>query len=270
MERREFLEGSAIGLGALAMAAALVAPVPAKAAAESTQTKAIDTVRKWDPAKAEAYLKVNTNPWTNGVLDLKTIELICVGLNTACTNLQAEPTRRHIRAALQAGATRQEIQLVIEGSAFMAIHTCSLAAPMLLEEGKAAGKTLKARKVATPSADLMKSKGLWNTAWDPFFQLDPLWTDQFFAAVGGIYDGKTLKPKFVELLSIALDASITHMYAPGTRRHIKAALAVGASMEEIMEALKVATCFQQETINLAIPILAEELAAFEKKKNPAA
>ncbi len=55
-----------------------------------------------------------------------------------------------------------------------------------------------------------------------------------------------------------------HMYAPGTRRHIKAALALGATMEEIMETLKIATSFGQETINMAIPILAEELATFEK------
>ena len=232
------------------------------------QTRAIDIVREWEPAKAEAYLKVNTNPWTNGVLDIKTIELICVGLNAACTNMQPEPTRRHIRAALQAGATRNEIQLVIEGAAFMAIHACSLGAPILLEEGKAAGKTPTLKKVATPSADMMKAKGLWNTAWDPFFGLDPLWTDQFFAAVGGIYDGKTLQPKFVELLSIALDASVTHMYAPGTRRHIKSALALGATMEEIMETLKIATSFGQQTINMAIPILAEEITAFEKKKQP--
>ncbi len=274
MERREFLECSALGIGGVAMASTLFASASADAApataaagapAKSTQTNAIDIVREWDPAKAEAYLKVNTNPWVNGVLDIKTIELICVGLNTACTNLQPEPTRRHIRAALQAGATRKEIQLVIEGSAFMAIHTCSLGAPILLEEGKAAGKTHNPKKTPTPSADMMREKGLWNTAWDPFFNLDPQWTDQFFAAVGGIYDG-TLSPKFVELLSIALDASITHMYAPGTRRHIKGALAIGATMEEIMEALKVATCFEQETINMAIPILAEEVAAFEKTK----
>ena len=162
MERREFLESSALGLNGLAMASAMiacapgetaaepaptkVASTPAEAAGESTQNKAIDIVREWDPAKAEAYLKVNTNPWTNGVLDIKTIELICVGLNAACTNLQPEPTRRHIRAALQAGATRHEIQLVIEGAAFMAIHSCSLGAPMLLEEGKAAGKTPMSKK----------------------------------------------------------------------------------------------------------------------------
>jgi len=83
MERREFLESSALYLGGLATASAMVASAPAEAAGESTQTKAIDTVRRWDPAKAEAYLKVNTNPWTNGVLDIKTIELICVGLNAA-------------------------------------------------------------------------------------------------------------------------------------------------------------------------------------------
>ncbi len=242
MERGESRESSALGLGGRATASAMVASAP-----------------------ADAYLKVNSNPWTNGVLDIKTIELICVGLNAACTNLQPEPTRRHIRAALEAGATRNEIQLVIEGAAFMAIHACSLGAPMLLEEGKAAGKTPTLKKVATPAADMMKAKGLWNTAWDPFFGLDPLWTDQFFAAVGGIYDGKTLQPKFVELLSIALDASVTHMYAPGTRRHIKSALALGATMEEIMETLKIATSFGQETINMAIPILAEEIAAFEKK-----
>ena len=33
-----------------------------------------------------------------------------------------------------------------------------------------------------------------------------------------------------------------------------------------METLKVATVFGQETINMAMPILAEEIAAFEKTK----
>jgi hypothetical protein len=35
----------------------------------------------------------------------------------------------------------------------------------------------------------------------------------------------TFAAKEVELLSIAFDASFTHMYAPGTRRHIQGALA---------------------------------------------
>ena len=66
--------------------------------------------------------------------------------------------------------------------------------------------------------------------------------------------------KEIELLSIAMDASYTHMYAPGTRRHIKGALKAGATMEEIMEVLKLCVVQGVQACNLGVPILAEELA----------
>lgn len=66
-----------------------------------------------------------------------------------------------------------------------------------------------------------------------------------------------------ELLSIAFDASITHMYAPGTRRHIKVALKLGATMEEIMEVLKICVALGVQACNLSVPILAAELGRFE-------
>jgi alkylhydroperoxidase/carboxymuconolactone decarboxylase family protein YurZ len=44
-----------------------------------------------------------------------------------------------------------------------------------------------------------------------------------------------------------------------TRRHIKAALKLGATVEEIMEVLKVCVAFGVQASNLAVPILAEEL-----------
>ena len=69
--------------------------------------------------------------------------------------------------------------------------------------------------------------------------------------------------RLAELLSIAFDASFTHMYAPGTRRHIKAALALSATIEEIMEVLKLCVIQGIEAANLAVPILAEELARAE-------
>ena len=59
--------------------------------------------------------------------------------------------------------------------------------------------------------------------------------------------------------SIAFDASYTHMYAPGTRRHIKGALKAGAMVEEIMEVLKFCVVQGVQACNLGIPILAEEL-----------
>ena len=42
-------------------------------------------------------------------------------------------------------------------------------------------------KVSTPASDKMKSVGQWNTAWDPFFEFDPAWTDAFMATSAGIY-----------------------------------------------------------------------------------
>jgi alkylhydroperoxidase/carboxymuconolactone decarboxylase family protein YurZ len=95
---------------------------------------------------------------------------------------------------------------------------------------------------------------------NPFFQLDPVWTDEFMATGVGIYGSGLFSAKEIELLSIAFDASYTHMYAPGTRRHIKGALKAGASIEEVMEVLKLCVIQGVQACNLGMPILAEELA----------
>jgi alkylhydroperoxidase/carboxymuconolactone decarboxylase family protein YurZ len=55
------------------------------------------------------------------------------------------------------------------------------------------------------------------------------------------------------------------MYAPGTRRHIKAALKAGATMEEVMEVLKLCVVQGVQACNLGVPILAEELGRSKSK-----
>ena len=109
--------------------------------------------------------------------------------------------------------------------------------------------------------------GQWNTAWDPFFALDPVWTDEFFASAIPIYRSGTMSPKEIELLSIARDASFTHMYAPGVRRHVKAALEAGATMEEIMAVLELCVAHGVQACNRGVPILAEELATLEAESS---
>jgi alkylhydroperoxidase/carboxymuconolactone decarboxylase family protein YurZ len=223
--------------------------------------EALAQLREWDPAWAETCTRMTNNPWRSGVFSRKFVELVGVAVNAACTNLNPDGTRRHIRAALAAGATRDEILMVLKMGSVMSIHSCSLGAPILLEEARAAGAKPAAKSGAqTPACDRMRAIGQWNTAWDPFFELDPVWTDEFMATGGGIYASGLFAPKEVELLSIAFDASYTHMYAPGTRRHIKGALAAGASMEEIMEVLKLCVVQGVQACNLGVPILAEELA----------
>ncbi len=230
---------------------------------------ALEKLREWDPTWAETCVKMTTNPWSGGVLPRKTVELISVALNAACTNLNPEGTRRHIRAALEAGATRDQILMILKMASVMSIHSCSLGAPILLEEAKVAGVQPASRdaKKVTPACDKMREIGQWNLAWDPFYELDPAWTDEFFATAIGIYASGIFSPKDLELLAIAFDASYTHMYAPGTRRHIRAALKVGATMEEIMEVLKLCVAQGVQACNLGVPILAEEMANRSAKGN---
>jgi len=235
--------------------------VPATAEATGPwDNPALAKFREWDPVFVDQCLKMSNNPWTSGVLPRKDVELISLAVNAACTNLSDGGTRRHIRGALEAGATREEILMILKIASLLSIHTVSLGAPILLEEAKAAGvKPTPKAPAVTPVCDGMKAAGQWNTAWDGFFELDPAWTEAIIAASLPVYTSGVFTPKLAELLSIAVDASITHMYAPGTRRHIQTALKLGATLDEIMEVLKICVAQGMQASNLGIPILVEEL-----------
>jgi alkylhydroperoxidase/carboxymuconolactone decarboxylase family protein YurZ len=112
----------------------------------------------------------------------------------------------------------------------------------------------------TPLCDHLREVGEWNPNWDPFHALDPEWTERFMAMgtrpmASGVLDAKT-----IEFIAIAVDASCTHMYAPGVRRHIRKALDLGATKEEITSVLQCTSVLGIHTMSLGAPILLEELA----------
>jgi alkylhydroperoxidase/carboxymuconolactone decarboxylase family protein YurZ len=69
----------------------------------------------------------------------------------------------------------------------------------------------------------------------------------------------------MELIAIAVDASCTHMYAPGVRRHIRKALELGATPQQITAVLQLTSVLGIHTMSLGAPILQEELAAFQTR-----
>ncbi|MGE0226835.1 MAG: carboxymuconolactone decarboxylase family protein [Acetobacteraceae bacterium] len=220
-------------------------------------------LRAWDPAWTSDCERMTQAAWKAGGLSPRIASLVGLAVASACTALDPEGTRRQIRAALAAGASRTDVLVVLKMASLLSIHTLSVGAPILLEEAKAAGVG-PARPAepapATPACDRMRAAGQWNVAWDPFYQLDPGWTDAFMAAGSGIYVGGGVEPKLAELLSIAFDASIGHLYAPGVRRHIRAALAHGATVAEVMAVLQICVAQGVQACNMGVPILAEELA----------
>lgn len=204
---------------------------------------------------------MSVDPWRAGVLDHRFLELVCVALNASCTTLNAAAVRRHIRAALRAGATRDEVLFVIKCAALVSVHALSVAAPVLAEASRDDDRAdVSVSAAPRPSCDAMRAAGQWNAAWDPFLQIDPAWTEQFMSVSVSLYAADVLSPMEIELLSIALDASVTHLYTPGIRRHIHHALAAGATPAQILTVLHLCASQGAQSINLAVPILDEELA----------
>lgn len=113
----------------------------------------------------------------------------------------------------------------------------------------------------TPIIDGLKASGGWNNAWNEATALDPAWMESFLAmGLTGWHRG-VLDPKVMEFIAIAVDASCTHMYAPGTRRHIAKALDLGATPEEILAVLQGVAVLGIHSVALGAPMLVEEMRA---------
>src|SRR5258707_13810924 len=242
--------------------------VPSTDNSASPWGAALNQLREWDAAWAERCVKMTTNPSTDGILPAKFVELVSVGLNASRQNLNPEGTRRHIRAALAAGASRQEILFVLKCASVMSIHSFSFNAPLLIQEASMGSledfrdsrkKQLERLRKATPAVEKMKAIGHWSEEWDSILFLDPVWTEQYMGMCTSLYAENVLPPKELELLLVAFDAAYVHIYGPGTRRHIKNAFKAGATVEEIMEVLKLGVVQGVQACNLGVTLLAEEL-----------
>jgi alkylhydroperoxidase/carboxymuconolactone decarboxylase family protein YurZ len=109
----------------------------------------------------------------------------------------------------------------------------------------------------------MRAMGAWNPAWDDLAALDPVWTEKFMVMGMTPFVSGVLEPKVLEFIAIAVDASCTHMYSPGVRRHIRKALELGATPQEIMAVLQGVAVLGIHSCALGAPILVEEMAALE-------
>ena len=89
---------------------------------------------RFDPSWTDKAVSMSITPAVSGALDAKTIELIRIALDASCPRLYAPGVRRHIRRALEAGATRQEIIAVLQLVSMQGLHTMCLAAPILVEQ----------------------------------------------------------------------------------------------------------------------------------------
>lgn len=105
----------------------------------------------------------------------------------------------------------------------------------------------------------IRARGYWRPWTEGLLRLEPAFLATY-ARYGG-YPAETgpLSRKMCELIYVALDGSATHLFRSGLALHMQLALKHGASTQEIVDVLRLATAQGLEGCYVGVGILAEEL-----------
>ena len=233
-----------------------------------------ESILTLDPEFLKAYLDFSAVPWREGHnhLDDKTKEFMFIAVNAAATHLYTPGVRQHIKAALNAGATPQEIMEVIELTSTLGIHAMNIGVPILVqvlvEKGLRTGPAPLDANQERIKAEFTANRGYWHSFWDEMLELDPDLFETYTAFSSVPWKSGTLSPKVKELVYIAFDTAATHLYVKGLKLHIENAIGYGATAGEILEVMEIASVIGIHAATTAVPILVEEAraAGFELDK----
>lgn len=117
----------------------------------------------------------------------------------------------------------------------------------------------------TPSEQVLKDefirqRGYWRPWTEGLLRLNPDFLSAYARYAGYPAATGPLSRKMCELIYVALDGSATHLFRSGLALHMGLALESGASAQEIIEVLQLATAQGLDGCNLGVEILVEELA----------
>jgi alkylhydroperoxidase/carboxymuconolactone decarboxylase family protein YurZ len=211
-------------------------------AAAYVSSDVADAVRRLNPVFFDRVAAFWAVGFRGGSLEPKVKELVSLGIHAAATTLNEEGMRTHVAGALAAGATVNEILDVFISLTPQGTHSFSLIPVLLEETGDVRDDGSENLPPITDEVQEIKEqyvreRGYWTEHRERLARLVPA-----FARISnelsleswrtGALDGKTR-----ELIFIAANASVNHMYEFGMRVHVQNALKHGATREEIMEVL---------------------------------
>jgi alkylhydroperoxidase/carboxymuconolactone decarboxylase family protein YurZ len=99
--------------------------------------------------------------------------------------------------------------------------------------------------------------GTWDDAWEDILRLDPEFLASYLQFSAVPWRKNHLNDKVKEFIYLAIDATATHLYEKGLKLHIENALGYGATAQEILEVMEIASVLGIHAVTSAAPILAE-------------
>ena len=97
-------------------------------------------------------------------------------------------------------------------------------------------------------------------AWRPVRRLDPEFADAYQRMADVPRRTGHLTPRVKAFVGLAVDANVTHLEPEGVRRHVREALAAGATPAEVLEVLECAATVSVHALNVGAPVLRRVLA----------
>lgn len=107
--------------------------------------------------------------------------------------------------------------------------------------------------------EFIRLRGFWVDEYDEMAILCPDFLEKLVATGGAVKQSSTLSPLLHHLVAIALDASITHLFETGIRLHMRAALALGGTREQLVEVIQIVSFLGMRSHLVGLPIILDLL-----------
>ena len=213
---------------------------------------------EYSPAYVLAYLNFSAYVADRGTLSPRFRELLYVATNCTPTHMFEKGLRNHARQALALGATRDELMSVVATVSAMGFYSYVLTAKAVAEV-----KPSEPASDDAAAADVRAAHAWLFGEVHPDFELgiqpDPsfhkCWLDFAAAPLRGPRAALSLKES--HLIALAVHAQCTQLNPDGVRQHARAAMAHGASQEEVLDVGRLVSSMGIHAMVFALPIITE-------------
>ncbi len=211
------------------------------------------------PEIMAAYTDLSAYAWETGSLDAKTREFMYIATTAAVTHIHPIGIRTHGRNALRAGATPRELVTVLALLAGLGMAGYQLAVEVLEEvsPGSTAIRPCPDERFLELRTEYQRVFGVWDERAAPAIRADPEFFTRFLRWAGAARVSGVLSPRVVALISIAANASVTHLDRKALAREMRAALALGVTPAEILEVCNMTSGVSVHSLTIGVPIIAD-------------
>jgi len=206
------------------------------------------------PEFLKAYLAFQAAPTRSKVLPQKLCEFIYIAVDLSVNHMYERGGRRHMEFALKAGATPDEILQVVLLTTVVAAHQpIDLGLAVLAEELGVDVVNAMDAGPASVRENYLSVTRQWPDTGDLMLAISPDFAQAYAAYGVAAWQVGPLSTKDKELISLAICAAPTALHEAGIRRHVRAALAAGATPREIATVLQLSAAISVHTCTIGIP-----------------